>query len=45
MTAVDFAFIALASPLVATLIYGTYRFYIDPDGEKSVVNIQRKPAR
>ena len=41
MSAADFAIIALTSPLIATLIYGTYRFYVDPDGEQSSTSIPR----
>ena len=41
MSAVDFAIILLTSPLIGTLLYGTYRFYSDPDGEKSTIEVSR----
>lgn len=36
MTFMEFLVVLLASPLVVTLLYGSYRFHTDPDGERPV---------
>lgn len=46
ITLMEMLVVLLASPLVATLIYGSYRFHTDPDGAEAFsAPIRRRPNK